>query len=391
MGEFDEKEKNIQNILDPEKTREDVINGSKWQNLDPQVIEDEVKRIRLTVEGVTLAMSDIMNGETSYDEMYENLLNLFEFLSETGWLSLFLSENENEFPADLSSTFKLPETVNRLPDDQKRKYMTACKYWSGLKYMQPALNKVSELVTVFTLNDTAKNGFDILQCKTRFKRAGFDKAYYDKLYQAIFKLNSFLDMDYSDFRQRAKASMEYIEKNGYSEEDSELNRLKNDDYKKIVESEGTGFKDVFSYDSSGSYNIVTGYDTRAAAIDRVVETLKKVSFSSLIDKMKEALSLCSELGSMNIRAVGEYSPECSSFAVSVDEFIKASIKYAEEIEDSADGFKNKNNDAPYCYLKDIPRLNCSNLPLPNDGYENLLNNAIYALYDHQGRFFNSLM
>lgn len=390
MGELDEREKNINNILDPEKTLDDIKSASKWQNLDPQVIENEVKRIRLLVEGVTLAMSDILNGEVSYDTMYKNMLDLFDSLYETGWLSMFLSENENEFPTDLTSTFKLPETVNRLPDDQKKKYIAACKYWCGLKYMQPALNKVSEMVTLYALNDVAKKGYDILQSKARFKKVGFDKAFYEKLYQAILKINSFTSMRDSEFRQSAKASMEYIEKNGYDEEDSELYRLKNDDYRKLVENNNKEFKDIISYDSSGSYNIVSGYDSKAAAIDTIVEVLKKISFSSIIDEMNKVISLCSELGSMNIRAVSEYSPECSSLAVSIDELIKVSNEFAKEIKDVADGYKNKNNDAPSCYLKDIPSLNCSNLPNPEDGYENLLDNALFVLYGHQGRFLNSL-
>lgn len=346
--------------VDEIKSIEEIKEEAKWQNIDDKTCEEAIKRMSERVSDTSGWISIALKDGSGFKYLQESMGNLYSEFDETSWYHMFLTENADFMSDNLVGKGAVAVRVGSLSQNMQGKYNFFKVYLDTMKRMQPAIDKIRDILAEMYLEKGFEDAIKLIGVKKYFKEHSFDEKRFNDLNSFISSINTFLRKDMGELDRRATESADLFNNKyaDYSSGDAfekDYKVARDRDYKKILESEHV-IGDMMEYNGNGVCNIKDGHYNRWRVIDmNITDTVLKIKFGDLKSSMEKIEHICEELKGMDL-SFSEGRSEFSSLSLSLRVLIDVMEEFAKETKTIAEGFEKADSKAPYCFLNELPAL-----------------------------------
>ena len=322
----------------------------KWQNLDEGSLRADMNALIGRINEVTKLLDNVVSNR-NYDETESAFESLYvNDLGPGGWVQNFYNLNWKDL-GEYRDKGYVPPWYGNLPADQKKAFDAALSYFQDAYHVIKPMNEIRDNMTLLPLEMSYK----LMRAYMNFEDAGFSEDMFHEINDDVSRVSELLNKSWSYMENQAMRAKEYYQQNAGRVSPDQLKsgyrQARIRDYQTLVEaykldrhflkrSDGT-----FSVDSSwmADMKVIDKYTLQVSIVINISDVLKKILeavqkiSASLNESWKQVkenrfLSLVEALSNLNI----------------------AINSYCEAALNVWTNFKDRDNDAPYCFVKVLP-------------------------------------
>ena len=371
-------------------TNDEGFNPTAWENLDAKQISDELKGVTSRINNVSTLL-DKMVYKNDYDNTERFYRKLYtEDLSASGFVPLFISNNQAAFGAYPDEN-QAPPWYSGLSVDKKKIFDQCHRYYNDVRDLAKPMQMLGRLMLAMALKDS----FRFMRTTLNFDEAGYDRDMFDKIKADCQHISDLLNASFSGLEANAPASKRYVDEH----KNDAWNDSVKEGYRKArlrdyhFEMELRKFKDRFVCRDNGKFSVDSGWLADMKVIDKYTTQISTLpNIEDNMKKTQEDLGKVSELLTPIYAKIK--SPEAIALMDAVYTLKDKIYEYTVGGLNVYTCFKNRDNDAPYCFVQKMASFRAAYgfAPHTDDpwhsgtSYMKLYEQAARALEDHCEEF-----
>ncbi len=367
---------------------EQIEEYRKWQNLDEGSLRADLTALINRINAVTKLLENVVvyrnydETESAFESLYVN------DLGPGGWVQNFYNLNWRDL-GEYRGKGYAPPWYGTLPKEQQKAFDAAMAYFEDAYHLIKPMNEIRDNMILLPL----ENGYKLMRAYMNFEDAGFTEDMFHAIDDDVRSVNELLNKSWSYMEDQARLAREYYRQNaGKTSEDSLRNGYRQariQDYQILLES--YKLDKHFMKRGDGSFSVDSGWMADMKVIDKY--TLQVSVVENISDVMKK---IRENVPKINVSLNEAYKQ------VKENRFL-ALINALRELNMAVDGFcegglnvwtnfKNRDNDAPYCFVKILPAFSSFQ---PAYGFEAFKadpwqdGSSYYDIYESAVRAINS--
>lgn len=328
---------------------EQIEEYRKWQNLDEGSLRADLTALINRINAVTKLLNSVVVNR-NYDETESAFESLYvNDLGPGGWVQNFYNLNWRDL-GEYRGKGYAPPWYGTLPKEQQKAFDAAMAYFEDAYHLIKPMNEIRDNMILLPL----ENGYKLMSAYMNFEDAGFTEDVFHTIDGDVRTLSELLNKSWSYMEDQARLAREYYRQNaGKTSEDSlrsGYRQARIRDYQTLVEA----YKlDRFMERSDGTFSVDAGWMADMKVIDKYTLQVSIVeNISDVMKKIREGVP------KINVSLNESYKQ------VKENRFL-ALINALRELNMAIDGFcegalnvwthfKDRDNDAPYCFIKVLP-------------------------------------
>ncbi len=360
-----------------------------WENLNEGIIKGEIGGLISRLNNVS-ALVEQMAYKNDYDKTSQEFENLwFNDLSTAGWIQSFLNANKGVM-AELRHESVRPGWYPGMSPERQKNFDAALQHYKDLTKLSGILNELQKMMMLFPL----KGGFKFQRVTMNFYDADFNEDLYLKINNDMQEVNQLLRTSWDGLERNAYRSQRYYQDKSGKVSMDELvkgyHQARLADYQSIVQA----FKSPVSFiaRSDGTFTVKPDILAEANVIDKYTREVS--TLDGIEDDTKKAMEECTNLLAGINAVYGELkSPTTLTLIDALRTFIRTLNDFAETSLHVFTSFKNRDTEAPYCFVRKLPVFSEMNgaysfSPITSDpwhdgtSFYSLYQSAVRALSEH---------
>ena len=322
----------------------------KWQNLDEGSLRTDLNALIGRINEVTKLLDSVV-AYGNYDETEKAFESLYvNDLGPAGWVQNFYNLNWREL-GEYRGKGYAPPWYGNLSADQKKSFDAAMAYFEDAYQVIKPMNELRDNMILLPLEMSYK----LMRAYMNFEEAGFTEDMFHDINEDVSRVNELLNKSWSYMENQAMRAKEYYQQNAGRVSRDQLKsgyrQARIRDYQTLVEaykldkhflkrSDGT-----FSVDSSwmADMKVIDKYTLQVSVVTKIDEVMKKIrdNVPKISADLNEAWKQVKE---NRFFALIE---ALSNLNVTISSYCEGAINVWTN-------FKDRDNDAPYCFVKILP-------------------------------------
>lgn len=337
----------------PEGFWDDVYNNKMvWDNIDLAALANEFDRLNAQAAGLAERIDKII-ASRDYETMKERIAEFYrQQLSDAGFIGRFRLENKNDFPsvAPAPKDWK-PSWYNNMDLSKQKKYEEVLKYHQDAMW----LANVGEKITALLISFPAEKCYKLQILKENLDEEKFTRSWYDSVNADIKAVSEQISQPWDVIERRAKRSQKFLEQNrGKLPKDKLLSGYRKERLQDYLDDlSDCPFNQSITLQNASRYEFECkpGIYTKCKVIDNYTYEISR--FKNFDDDLKKSIEQCVRIENENLTYVIKMakSQNGRSLFTSLSILVNAVRSFLESGLEVFNGFKNKDDNAPYCYMK----------------------------------------
>ena len=331
-------------------TNDEGLNFTAWENLDAKQIAQELTGLTSRIRKVTTLL-DKMVYNNDYDNTEKEYRNLYlTDFGASGFVPLFINNNKDAF-GKYTEESSCPPWYSGLSVDKKKLYDESHRYYIDLA----KLIKPIELLGRLMMGMQLKDSFQFMRTTLNFDEAGYDRDVFLDIREDCRNISTLLNRNWVSLENDAIAARNYVDQhrddNWTNNVIKEYGQARLRDYRAEM---GTyKITKHFTCNDNCKVTVNPAWATDMSVIDRY--TIKISCLPNIEDNMKKTQE---QIAKVSEALSPLYYNIKSSEAITL---MDALYKLKDTIYDYTVGglnvwtcYKNRDDDAPYCFVKPMP-------------------------------------
>ncbi len=324
---------------------------NSWESLDETSIKNELQRLISKVENVTKLLEKMIfeNDYSKTEKEYKNLWTTE--LGPSGFVGAFYAVNQTTF-GQYKDENSAPPWYGNLSADSKKAFDTSHHYFLDASHLIKPMEEISRVMAKLPLVEA----FRFMRITLNFDEAGYDRALYERIDSDIREVAQFISENWDNMERHAARSSRFYQDNVVKLSQSDLGRgyrlERIRDYQAMFESYKAS-RSFIPY-SDGSYGLRSSVYADMRVIDKYTEQIS--ALDNIEDGVKQAIETCPQINTILNNTVWK-SVKTAHFLALTDALSKlltGIIDFSEGALNVWNCYKNRDDDAPYCFIKKLP-------------------------------------
>ena len=362
---------------------------NSWESLDENMIKTEINGLATRIINVTKLLEKMVYNN-DYDKTSKDFDKLWmEDFGSGGFVPAFFNVNEGTF-GKFKDESSAPPWYGNLSAEEKKAFDTSQHYFSDDEALVKPMAALRQIMMLLPL----KNSFKFMRITLNFDEAGYNEDLYHKIDEDIMELSDLFNRNWDAMENRAYNARRYYDENYKKLDRSSLNtgyrqaRLK--DY--LMEVEASKVRGRFYSLGNGKFAVDSGFLADMKVIDKYTAQIS--ALDNIESDMKETIENCKKVA-VQLNEVYKIlkTPHYQALADNLSGLNREIMDYAEGGLNVWNCYKNRDTDAPYCFIRKLPAFGKMNgkyrlYPLSSDPWHDgtdfyrLYQNAAESLGDH---------
>ena len=362
---------------------------NSWESLDENIIKTEINGLATRIINVTKLLERMVYNN-DFDKTQQEFDKLWmEDFGSGGFVPAFFNANEGTF-GKFKDESSAPPWYGNLSAEEKKAFDTSQHYFSDDEALVKPMAALRQIMMLLPL----KNSFKFMRITLNFDEAGYNEDLFHKIDDDMMELSDLFNKNWDVLEGRAYNSKRYYEENYKRLDKSSLNtgyrqaRLK--DY--LSELEASKLRGRFYSLGNGKFAVDSGFLADMKVIDKYTAQIS--ALDNIESDMKETIENCKKLAAMLNETVKVLkTAHYQAIADNLSGLNREIMDYAEGGLNVWTCYKNRDTDAPYCFVRKLPAFSKMNgkyslYPLSSDPWHDgtdfyrLYQNAASSLGDH---------
>ena len=331
-------------------TNEQDLAPDSWENINADQVKSTLNDLARRIETVA-GLLEKMVVNNDYDKTSKEFDKLWmNDLGAGGFVTSFYNTNTSTF-SEFRNAGMAPPWYSTLTPEKKKAFDTAQQYFIDAHWFVKPMEEIREIMMLLPI----KNAFRFMRLTLNLDELGFSEELYHKINQDVLDVTSITNKSWVVLESHAYQATRYYQQNGGTMSRDRLNegyrqaRMKDHQ----LEVDSYRLKDRFIAHSNGTYTVEPGFLADMKVLDKYTEQIALLD--NIEEGMKDTLSRCPRV----IETLNEVrkNVQTGNFLVVADALIvlnRALIDYCEGGLNVWTCYKNRDTDAPYCFIRKLP-------------------------------------
>ncbi|MBQ1325815.1 MAG: hypothetical protein IIY52_07380 [Solobacterium sp.] len=323
---------------------------NSWENLDENAIKKEITGLITRINNVSRLLERMV-----YDNDYEKTNKAYsdlwmQDLSPSGFVPLFCSTNAGTF-AKFTDEGSAPPWYGNLSAEEKKAFDASQHFYADAAKLVKPMEQLRELMMLMMLSKP----FKYMRTTLNFDEAGYNEDLYHKINQDVLDLNDLLNKSWDALDRQPLSAERYYNSNAGGIDRDRLiqgyRQARLQDYQTIVSS--YKMNDRFTMRSDGTFSVSPGFLADMKVIDKY--TLQISIIGNIEDDMKHTLETCPKITAVLNEVWNNLKTEhFKALTDTLGTLNTALYEFAEGGLNVWNCYKNRDDDAPYCFIRILP-------------------------------------